>query len=142
MFDIIVDIIYNKIKQLFLQKYGEIFTVRVIDSLRDEKFNIHTCALSKSAIHTHAFFELAYVVCGEARHYLNENERVITKGDYFIMDYDAKHSYIRKSDEKFELINCLFLSEFIDKTKRTRGKEKKRKKSATMGKQRRKPLQS
>ena len=90
--------------------------MRVIDSLKDEKFNIHTCALSKSTMHTHAFFELAYVVSGEARHFLNGNERIIAKGDYFIMDYDSKHSYMRKGEEKFELINCLFVSDFIDQT--------------------------
>lgn len=94
--------------------------MRVIDSLKGENFNIHTCSLSKSTTHSHAFFELAYVVSGEARHYLNGNERVISKGDYFIMDYDSKHSYIRKSEEKFEIINCLFVSGFIDQTLRNK----------------------
>ena len=87
-----------------------------MDSLKNEKFNIHTCSISKSTTHKHAFFELAYVVSGEARHLLNGSERVISKGDYFIMDYDAMHSYVRKGEEKFELINCLFVSDFIDQT--------------------------
>ena len=90
--------------------------MRVIDNLKGEKFNIHTCGISKSTTHRHEFFELAYVVSGEARHYLNGDERIISEGDYFIMDYDAMHSYVRKSEKKFEVINCLFVSDFIDRT--------------------------
>jgi len=84
--------------------------------LRDIKFNIHICTASCSFPHSHSFFELAYVLSGSAIHWLDGEKRVIKKGDYLIMDYDAQHNYIKNEDEKFELVNCLFLPEFIDKT--------------------------
>lgn len=92
----------------------------VIDRLAEEKFNIHICKASSAYPHSHAFFELAYVLSGSAIHWLDGEERVIRKGDYLIMDYDASHCYIKNEDEEFELINCLFLSEFIDKTLKER----------------------
>lgn len=79
-------------------------------------FNIHTCTKSESKSHTHDFFELVYVVSGKAIHTLNGEERVIQKGDYFFVDYGTIHSYISSGTGKLEIINCLFISEFIDKT--------------------------
>lgn len=84
--------------------------------LKQLKFNIHICKTSSRSSHSHEFFELAYVLSGRAIHWLGGEERVIKKGDYLIMDYDAHHNYIKYEDEEFELINCLFLPEFIDKT--------------------------
>lgn len=93
--------------------------MKIMNRLNGEKFNIHICKNSSAYPHQHSFFELAYVLSGSAIHWLGGNERVINKGDYLIMDYDAHHNYI-KNGEDFELINCLFLSEFIDKTLKDR----------------------
>lgn len=90
--------------------------MRVLDNLKNQKFDIHICRTKKTATHAHSFFELVYVLSGSATHLLNGAERTITAGDYFILDYEARHSYTKKGDEKFEIINCLFVSEFIDKT--------------------------
>lgn len=90
--------------------------MRVLDNLKNENFDIHICRSKKTATHAHSFFELVYVVSGSATHRLNGIERTISVGDYFIMDYEARHSYFKISEEKFEIINCLFVSEFIDKT--------------------------
>lgn len=84
--------------------------------LKQMKFNIHICKTSSTQLHSHPFFELAYVLSGSAIHWLDGEERLLKKGDYLIMDYDAQHNYIKNEDEEFELINCLFLPEFIDKT--------------------------
>ena len=43
----------------------------------------------------------------------DKNCMTIGEGDYFVVDYGSQHSYHAKSDE-FELVNCLFLPEFID----------------------------
>lgn len=93
--------------------------IEVFDKLNEEAFDIHICKNSSAYPHRHSFFELAYVLSGSAVHWLDNQERVISKGDYLIMDYDANHNYIKNS-ENFELINCLFLSEFIDKTLKNR----------------------
>ena len=64
--------------------------------------------------HDHHFFELVYVVSGSAEHTLNENKFSIKQNDYFFIDYGSYHSF--ENAEDLELINCLFLPEFIDET--------------------------
>lgn len=86
------------------------------EAFLEGKFNIHTCTKRNSGSHTHGFFELVYVASGKAVHALNGEERIIEKGDYFFVDYGAVHSYTGVGEEALEIINCLFVSEFIDKT--------------------------
>ena len=85
------------------------------EALLGGKFNIHICTKSESTSHTHNFFELVYVSSGSAVHTLDGEERVIEKGDYFFVDYGTGHSYARRGREKLEIINCLFVAEFIDR---------------------------
>ncbi len=66
--------------------------------------------------HQHAFFEMAYIVDGQAIHTLNGVDMFVQKGDYFIIDYDAEHKYTIFNDTPFELINVLFKPELIDKS--------------------------
>lgn len=84
--------------------------------LNEYKFNIHICNSVISSSHSHSFFEIAYVLSGSAVHYLDGDKKIIKKGDYLIMDYDANHSYIKNGSEDLKIINCLFLAEFIDKS--------------------------
>lgn len=78
------------------------------------ELNIHLCESKSSATHSHDFLELAYVVKGQAMHRLNDEERIISQGDYFIIDYDSAHSYKTIDDRELLIINCLFKPEFID----------------------------
>ena len=64
--------------------------------------------------HDHHFFELAYVTSGTCKHTLNGTAGRLQAGDYFFIDYGSIHSYEQVQD--LELINCLFLPEFIDET--------------------------
>ena len=64
--------------------------------------------------HDHHFFELAYVVSGTANHELNGISGTLQPGDYFFIDFGSSHSYEQVQD--LDLINCLFLPEFIDET--------------------------
>lgn len=93
--------------------------LKVFNNLSEGIFDIHICKTSSAYAHRHNYFELAYVLSGSAVHWLDGNERLITEGDYMIIDYDANHNYVKNGDD-FELINCLFLSEFIDKTLKNR----------------------
>lgn len=79
-------------------------------------FNIHICKTEFSNNHSHSFFELAYVVSGNAIHNMSGDERKISAGDYFIMDHDKSHSYFKIGNGDFTLINCLFMPEFIDRS--------------------------
>lgn len=94
--------------------------MRILNRLTESNFDIHICKTSSAYAHSHMYFELAYVLSGSAVHWLEGEERLIKEGDYLIMDYNAHHNYVKNEDEKFELINCLFLSEFIDKTLQNR----------------------
>lgn len=89
-----------------------------VSDLENEKFNIHLCNTTVSKKHSHSFFELGYVVSGRASHTLDGSERIISAGDYFIMDYNKVHSYFKIGHEDFKIINCLFVSEFIDRSLR------------------------
>ena len=82
--------------------------------LDDIKFDIHVCANNSVSAHFHDFFELAYVTKGRAINTLNGFDKIISAGDYFILDYNARHSYSKIDGNDFEVINCLFVSDFID----------------------------
>jgi transcriptional regulator, araC family len=73
-----------------------------------------TCNISLA--HSHNFLELAYLVSGKASHILSGKEQIIKKGDYFIVDFKAVHSYKNISNEPLIVVNCLFLPKFLDST--------------------------
>ena len=81
--------------------------------LKENKFSIYVCPNTRIHLHEHNYLELGYVIKGEAIHSWGEDSVTIKEGDYFVVDYNAQHSYVAKTDE-FELINCIFLPEFID----------------------------
>lgn len=86
-------------------------TVRKIDGI-----DVHICTSGLSVRHNHDFLELAYVANGEAHHVLNGEETTVKTGDFFILDYDAVHEYETTGNGRLEVINCLFLPAFIDKS--------------------------
>lgn len=63
--------------------------------------------------HVHTIFELVYVLGGTATHYLEHSVSTLRAGDYFIIDPGTAHSY--ENTQNFEIINCLFLPEYIDR---------------------------
>ena len=64
--------------------------------------------------HDHQFFELAYVTSGTVEHTVNGNRSILKPNDFFFIDYGSYHSY--EHSQNLELINCLFVPEFIDET--------------------------
>ncbi len=84
--------------------------------LKKDGITFSVSALTDVGEHTHEFLEIAYVGQGRIEHFLNGNRQVLSTGDYIIMDYDTRHSYRRLGEEPIQIINCLFLPEFIDKT--------------------------
>lgn len=83
------------------------------DYLSENKFYIFISPSTERQSHTHNYLELAYVKKGSAIHSWNQTNTRICEGDYFIIDYDSLHSYKATTDQ-FELINVLFMPEFID----------------------------
>ena len=64
-------------------------------------------------LHKHIFFELVYVLSGSATHFLGEESTSLRAGDYFIIDTGSAHCY--RDTKNFEIINCMFLPEYIDR---------------------------
>ena len=85
------------------------------DYLSENKFYIFICPSTQRQSHTHNYLELVYVLKGSAIHNWNQTSTQIREGDFFIIDYDSLHSY-KATTDSFELINCLFMPEFIDPT--------------------------
>lgn len=64
-------------------------------------------------LHPHAFFELVYVLGGTATHTLEKDTMPLKAGDYFIIDTGSTHCYTNTNH--FEIINCLFMPEYVDR---------------------------
>ena len=63
--------------------------------------------------HRHTFFELVYILKGTATHWVEQDSASLRAGDYFIIDPGSEHCY--RDAEDLELVNCLFLPEYIDR---------------------------
>ena len=86
------------------------------DIANRERIHLHVCSEPVSEQHEHDFLELTYVLSGQATHILDGVSSVLSKGDYFIVDYHKSHSYEQIGEEPFTVINCLFVPRFIDET--------------------------
>lgn len=59
--------------------------------------------------HAHDFVETVYVLDGEARHCIGEEETKIKKGDFLIVQPGTSHCYVPKySNSKFHIENFIF----------------------------------
>ncbi len=84
---------------------------------KNEKIKMTVATSEKTNPHYHSFLELAYVAEGSALHFCDGRIEKITKGDYFIIDYNVSHGYLSFPGEgELMIVNCLFLPPFIDKT--------------------------
>lgn len=64
--------------------------------------------------HSHTFFELAYIIHGNAIHTLDGNSDIVKPGDYVFIEPGSVHSFSKtENKEKFTVINCIFTSELI-----------------------------
>lgn len=88
------------------------------NDLKEKKFSIFVLPQKMAKTHTHNFLELVYVLKGDAIHKWDKTEFKIKEGDFFVINFNSEHSYISTSEE-FQIINCLFLPEFIDPTLRS-----------------------
>lgn len=86
------------------------------DLTKKERIHLHICSESYTRKHEHDFLELTYVLNGQAKHTLDDVPSILSKGDYFIVDYHKSHAYTQIGDEPFTVINCLFVPRFIDET--------------------------
>ncbi len=83
-----------------------------------EEIKLMECdILNKSnSIHAHEFLEIAYVSEGEGRHIYDDRGQTLRKGDYLILDFCARHSFVSTSEKEMRVINCIFKPVFIDRS--------------------------
>ena len=84
--------------------------------LENEKIIINICDEANVPEHKHRFLEFAYVLDGHANHTMNGATSVISRGDYFIVDYAKRHKYKQIGETPFIMLNCLFVPQLIDAT--------------------------
>lgn len=85
--------------------------------VENEKITINICDTSETRLHEHpSFLELTYVLQGRANHVIDGVSSIISKGDYFIVDYKTQHRYTQIGDTPFIVVNCLFIPQLIDQT--------------------------
>lgn len=64
--------------------------------------------------HSHTFFELAYIISGNAIHTLNGKSDVVKSGEYVFIEPGSIHFFKKTNQqEKLTIINCIFTPEFI-----------------------------
>lgn len=81
--------------------------------ITDEQIQIIHIFPRDDHMHRHIFFELVYIVNGTATHCLGKETTQLKAGDYFIIDTGSSHCYRNTKD--FEIVNCLFLPEHVDR---------------------------
>ena len=82
-------------------------------SLGDGQIRMMHLRQTDRELHGHTFFELVYIIGGTATHWMEQTSAPLRAGDYFIMDPGSKHCY--RDTRELELVNCLFLPEYIDR---------------------------
>ena len=64
--------------------------------------------------HSHTFFELAYIIHGNAIHTLDDNSDTVKPGDYVFIEPGSVHSFSKaENKDKLTVINCIFTPELI-----------------------------
>ena len=82
-------------------------------SLGDGQIRMMHLRQTDRELHGHTFFELVYIIGGTATHWMEQASAPLRAGDYFIMDPGSQHCY--RDTRDLELVNCLFLPEYIDR---------------------------
>lgn len=84
------------------------------DLERDACVSIEHRDVRSVQMHSHEFLELSYILKGSAEHTLDGVTETLRAGDYLIVDYGSRHSYVGCDGGSFDNIDCLFLSELLD----------------------------
>ena len=91
-------------------------TEEYVALVKEQKIVIDIHQGSTARYHRHEFLELSYVLDGNAKHTTEGITTVLSKGDFFIIDYNRYHEYQQIGDTPFVVMNCLFLPSLIDET--------------------------
>ena len=91
-------------------------TQEYIDLVNEQKIVVDIYTGDAVRYHSHEFLELSYVLEGSANHTMEGMNTTLSKGDFFIIDYNKHHKYTQIGETPFTIMNCLFLPSLIDET--------------------------
>ena len=91
-------------------------TQEYIDLVNEQKIVVDIYTGATVRYHSHEFLELSYVLEGSANHTMEGMTTTLSKGDFFIIDYNKHHKYTQIGETPFTIMNCLFLPSLIDET--------------------------
>lgn len=87
----------------------------IMPKLEEKKFLIEEHhKMTSVALHDHEFLELTYIMRGTAEHTLDGQTSMLSEGDYLIVDYGSRHSYLSREKDGYDNVDCLFLPELLD----------------------------
>jgi len=93
---------------------SEFIQSKFLEYCVNSKITFYVDEYHYSPAHKHDFFEISYVTKGKTSHTMNNHTQEIKEGDFFIIDYDTIHSYCHPEGDDFQIINILFVPDFID----------------------------
>ena len=64
--------------------------------------------------HYHDFFELSFILAGQAQHQIGANLFPVKAGDIFFLSNDLPHHYVLGPEERLTVLNIAFLPEFLE----------------------------
>ena len=91
-------------------------TQEYIDLVNEQKIVVDIYTGATVRYHSLEFLELSYVLEGSANHTMEGMTTTLSKGDFFIIDYNKHHKYTQIGETPFTIMNCLFLPSLIDET--------------------------
>jgi len=71
-------------------------------------------APNKLELHTHDFWEIAYIIKGSGYHYLDGDKHKVNTGDLFLLMPNSLHNFVPDKARVLEWINCMFFPDVID----------------------------
>lgn len=78
-------------------------------------FYLNKCGINgETELHSHRFYEIAYVTSGSGRHFAENREYAVSEGDIIFINPCIPHKFIAKSTG-MTVINCIFTDRYINK---------------------------
>lgn len=84
----------------------------------NKPYNAAVCAEARNVnLHSHEFYEIAYVVSGYGTHYTKDSSFLLKEGDFVFISPEAEHCTASSHDEnvpRIRICNCLFTPEYFN----------------------------
>lgn len=86
---------------------------------QDNNIHIHIsdeCKEYVGVLHKHKFIEIVYIISGQAKHIIGDNEYFVKKGDVSVINANEAHAFIadESCNEEFSAYDLMFTPEFLD----------------------------